>query len=96
MVIHDLDVLCVPIAPYEAEPPLVIDSNAVLAFAVALQGLQSVRGREAEIIQAESCIDGVKLHKRTLLNVTRKFPSELTPEDFFCLGITKRPNHASR
>jgi len=94
MVIHDLDVLCVPIAPYEADPPLVIDTNTVLAFAAAFQGFQSVRGGEAEIIQAESSINGVELHKRTLLNATRKFPSELTPEDFFRLGITKRPDHA--
>jgi hypothetical protein len=38
-------------APYEAEPPLIVDSDAVLAGAVALERLQAISGRNAKVLQ---------------------------------------------
>jgi len=39
VVIHDLDIVRVSVAPRKADPPAVVDPNAVLAIAVALEGL---------------------------------------------------------
>ena len=51
MIIHDLDFIRIASAPYEAEPPLIVDSDAVLAGAVALERLQAISGRNAKILQ---------------------------------------------
>lgn len=42
MVIDDLDVIGVAVAPHKADSPLVIDPDAVLTLSVAVQGLQPV------------------------------------------------------
>lgn len=52
MVVYDLDVLCLPVSPYEANPVLAIDSNAMLALAVRSQGFQMVAGNGRKILQA--------------------------------------------
>ena len=45
VVIDDLDLLGVLAGPTEADAPLVIDADGVLATAIALQGLQPVAWR---------------------------------------------------
>jgi hypothetical protein len=52
VVVHDLDVLRVPVAPRETDPPLVIDTDAVLPGAVASQRLKPVSPDRAEVGQA--------------------------------------------
>jgi hypothetical protein len=47
----DLDPLDAPIPPNEAEPPLVVDPNAVLARSAAAQSLQPVSGRRRQIAE---------------------------------------------
>ncbi len=66
MVVHDLHVLGPGGGPSEADPPLVVDPNAVLPFAIALQRLQAVlrgRGEIAEMLgrinQAEPAVVGI-------------------------------------
>jgi hypothetical protein len=51
VVIHDLDVVCIATAPSEADPPLVVYPNAVLASATTAQRFQAVPGRYKKIIQ---------------------------------------------
>jgi hypothetical protein len=41
------------VAPDEADPPLVVDPNAVLASAIVPQRFQPVRRRYAQIIQSK-------------------------------------------
>jgi hypothetical protein len=45
MIVHDFHLLRVGTAPDEANPPLVVDANAVLAVTAALEGFQPVAGR---------------------------------------------------
>jgi hypothetical protein len=40
VIIHDLDIVCVPIPPLETDPELIVDPNAVMSFAISLEGLQ--------------------------------------------------------
>lgn len=42
MVIHDLDAVGIPILPEETNPPLIVDPDAVLAFAGTFQSLKTV------------------------------------------------------
>lgn len=56
VVVDYLDVFGASLGPGEADPPLVIDPDAVLASAVALQRFQPVARRHAEIVESHSSI----------------------------------------
>jgi hypothetical protein len=42
MVVYNLDFGCVPFGPHEAEAILIVDPDAVLAFAVTCERLQAI------------------------------------------------------
>jgi hypothetical protein len=52
VVIHDLDFVGVSVAPGETDPPLIVDSDAVVAFPVSSKGFQSIARRDPEIREA--------------------------------------------
>ena len=51
VVVHDLNLVGTVDLPDEAHPPLVVDTDAVLAFAVILQGLQVVARWNTQVIK---------------------------------------------
>ena len=51
MIVDDFHIVGVAFRPHEAYAILIIDPNAVLALALAVQQLQPVSGRHAQIIQ---------------------------------------------
>jgi hypothetical protein len=46
--------------PLKADPPLVVDANAVLALSVALHGLEAVAGQCCQILQCVGGLDPVQ------------------------------------
>lgn len=42
MIVHDLDPVGMPVAPFEADAPLIVDPDAVLSFAVSQEPLAPV------------------------------------------------------
>jgi hypothetical protein len=50
MVVDDFDIRRSSVRPPEADPPLIIDADAVLAEAIALECLQSVASRRSHRI----------------------------------------------
>ena len=51
MIVHNLYVIGVTRPPAETDPPLLVDTNAVLPFSVATQGLKTVAWWNAQFIQ---------------------------------------------
>jgi hypothetical protein len=51
MVIHDLDMFCTLFLPTEADAPLIVDTNAVLAGTVAFESFKAISGRNPQIVQ---------------------------------------------
>jgi hypothetical protein len=51
MIVDDFHVVGVTFPPHEADAVLIIDSDAVLALALAVQSLQPVPGRNVQIVQ---------------------------------------------
>lgn len=51
VVVHDFDVPGIPVPPLEADAPLVVDADGVLASPVASEGLKPVAGRHPQMIQ---------------------------------------------
>ena len=48
VIIDDLDLVSVAITPYKTDPPLIVDSNAVLALAIAGEFLEPISRRYPE------------------------------------------------
>jgi hypothetical protein len=50
-IIYDLDVMCFPVPPPEAQSPLLNDSDAVLARTISLQSLQPIPRRISQVFE---------------------------------------------
>jgi hypothetical protein len=44
MVIYNLDIVGIAVAPFETDAPLIVDANAVLPFPIAPKQLQAILG----------------------------------------------------
>jgi len=62
MVVGDFDIEW-PIAilwPFEADPPLLIDSNAELTFAIAAQRFKTIAGQQHQILSSHRDLEDVQ------------------------------------
>src|SRR5688572_854950 len=92
MVINDLHILSVMAGPSEADAPLIIDPDAVLPQTVAPQSLQSIAGRNAQVIEARRDLQLAQLaasHDRDTL----KAPDARSAREGFGVGTPKRSDH---
>src|SRR4051794_17802072 len=80
VVVDDLDMIRTSWCPFEANAPLLVDANAVLAGAVAFQGFEPVV-RWHQIGQHLGIVEHPQLTKRGLLNVVRQCPAKLALPD---------------
>ena len=94
MIIYDLHTFCMPILPQETNSPLVIDTDTMFSFAITLQRLKPIRGGKPKILQLNSCVDCIELHKCPLLDLPRELPHELAFENSFGVGVAEGFNHA--
>lgn len=69
MVVGYLNVVGVATGPTETDPPLVIDSYAVLTLAFPFQALESIRWWNAEVGQVSSVVQHSRLSSCNGLNV---------------------------
>jgi hypothetical protein len=86
VVVHDFDVrrAGVAVGPFEADPPLHVDADAVLALPVALQSFERVRWQRLKIRKAGRGIQNVE----ALLRLTAE---TLELPDALALGKLARP-----
>jgi hypothetical protein len=93
VVVNDLDIEHVTILPSEADAPLLIDADAVLARAVALERLELIRWGDHEVTQIRSAIEVLQFLACALLNLVvqalHKCPSEYRLSVFILEG----PDH---
>lgn len=71
MVVDDFNLVRIPVAPLEANPPTLIDPNAVLAPPLSGQLLKPIAGRDAEICEAKSVIEHTEFSVGSRLDLTR-------------------------
>ena len=74
MVIHNFHFQRIFTAPAEADAPLVIDADAVLAYPVALQGFQPIPRRREQIVQAPRLVQQQQFSPCYTLNLRRQPP----------------------
>jgi len=69
MIVDDLDVPGFAIAPHKADPPLIVNANADLTLAVAVQSLQTISGRHTQIVGLPGRVDRKQLTAGGPLNL---------------------------
>ena len=72
MVVSDLDLFGIVSGPDEADAPLVVDADAMLAGTITAQRLEPVAGRESQEGEFHRSVDELKFDERPLLDVGRK------------------------
>src|SRR5262249_12032514 len=72
VIINDLHVIDVAIAPFKTNAPLVVNANTVLALAVAGQFFKMVGWWYTQILQRVCAIKELQLPPRSTLNVLRQ------------------------
>lgn len=61
VIVHDLDIACSIIRPYKADAISVVDPNAVLSSAIALEYFQTIAGWNTQVLQSHRVVDSVEL-----------------------------------
>lgn len=95
VVIHNLDIISMPVFPREAYPPLFVDADAVLAPAIALQSFKPVARRHTQRIQGTCCIDLQQLAPRDTLQVMGQTPREVPVEEPLGILVPAALDHGS-
>jgi len=93
VVINDLDVMGVTILPVEADAPLVIDPDTVLAAPPTFELLQAIARRHAEIFERIRGVQSDKLSQHSLQQVGWKTPDSLAIKQAIGVAIGKALNH---
>jgi hypothetical protein len=85
MIVHNLDIMHMSVAPSKTDAPSFIDADAVLADAIPLQGLQVVSPYGGQIIKTRCRIEPAKPLLRRPLDALKLPASEpLMQESGFC------------
>jgi hypothetical protein len=77
MVVHNLDVFRAVVDPVEANTPLSVDANAVLARAIPFQHFQPVARRFAQVLDPNRRVEQQEFDPRSPGDVRRKLPRRL-------------------
>jgi hypothetical protein len=94
MIVYYLNFEGIGLSPAEADPPLVVDPNAVLSRPIASKGFQPISrnlsqigngSRRLNVIQFTLCHYGNSL----------KLPAEFAPKDLLGFLAPERPDHTS-
>jgi hypothetical protein len=93
MIIDDFNIVRIASSPYKANPPALIDTDAMLSLPIANEFLKAVSGRNTQIVQHSSNIEDLQLSACFSLDLRRKLSRELTAEDPLSFLVRKTPNH---
>ena len=93
MIVDDLDIVRVGSDPAEADAPLIVDSDAVLASPVPGEFLKAVCGRNAQVAEAGRGIECDEFAKGNSLKVSRHSANPLPFEKALGVGVAKAADH---
>src|SRR5699024_4646695 len=95
VVVNDLHLLWSGVGPHEADPPLVVDSDAVLTGPIALERFESVTGWDTQVIKKFGRSHLAKLAQRDPMDPRIDRPHALTTPQPFGLLAPERSGHAT-
>src|SRR5207248_2253000 len=93
VIVDDLDISWSSSGPHEANPPLIVDPNTVLAGAVGPEAFQTISWRNAQVAQIDGPVEQAQLTQGDVLNIRRQASASFAVPDAGCLGIAKAQDH---
>jgi hypothetical protein len=82
MVIHDLNIFCTRFPPTEADAPLIVYTNAILAGTVTFKLFKAISGRYSQILKPTGNLNLSELAPRQSGDIYKPFHSETVREGF--------------
>ncbi len=92
MIIDDLHIKRIAFSPAETNPPLFIDSNAVLSHAVTAQGFEPISWRRAKIFEPSNRREYFELAPRDALNAAKP-PYRVVVREIVSVATSEAANH---
>lgn len=95
VIVHDLDVVRVSTSKFEAQPKLIIDTNAVLSFALAFQRFQAISRESSQVAKLARVFKLEQLALGDSEEIDGKTPALSRDIKLLRLRISEAPNHHS-
>jgi hypothetical protein len=93
MIVDNLNIMSVITHPPEANAPLIVDPDAYLAGALALEHFEPVSRWDLQILDRPRCIHLAQLSQGPILDLGRELPAQLALPDALCLPTIERQDH---
>lgn len=93
MIIDDFNIVRIASPPYKANPPALVDSDAMLSFPIPDEFFKTVSGWNTQIIQRSGNIEDLQLAACVSLDLGGKLSRELTAEYPLSFLVRKTPAH---
>jgi hypothetical protein len=89
MIIRDLDIEGVAVGKSEADTPLIVDPNRMLARSIAFECFETIRRRQAQVRDADCGVQLLQSHACPPQNIARQSPSLASVEEPLGFSISK-------
>jgi hypothetical protein len=93
MVVRDFDIERIAIGKSEADTPLIVDADRMLSGTITFQRLESIRWRQAQVLDSGRSVQLPQPHCRTTQNIRRQPARRAGSEETFRFGVGERPDH---
>src|ERR1043166_5535786 len=95
VVIDDFGFVGIAFFPREANPPLIVDADRILAPAVTLEGFEPVGRRGAQVLEATCIVEQTQFPQRYGLKIGGQSPAPPARPNGRRLGIAKTDDHCT-
>jgi len=95
MVVGDFHIQSIAAFPAEADPPLIVDPDAVLTLPIPGQLFEVIPGRNSQIGQSIGGVKHEELLQSRAVNILRELSRAFALEDPFGLWVFEAPNHST-
>jgi hypothetical protein len=93
VVVDKLCIVSIAVGPGEADPPLVVDADAVLTPPITAKLLKPVARRRAQILKRLGSVQDEELPQHRTAKISRKPPNGFPVEEPFGVAIGEAPDH---
>jgi hypothetical protein len=93
MIISDLNVMGVAVSPGKANPPLIVDADAVLAFPVPYELFQAIARWSPQVLERFRRVHHDQFAQGETLQVRRELSRPVTLPDAFRILVAKASDH---
>jgi hypothetical protein len=93
MVVNNLDLIGIRILPAEADAPLIVHTNTVLASAISFELLEAIARRHPKVLERFRGVDGDELAEHAPQEVGGKAADALALEKGFGVPVGEALDH---